>query len=158
MKDRLGASPQPRVGPAARHQRPCRRCAGPVGAISSTESPAFIGGRIAGRTPSRESPAFGAALGGARLDPSNRLTLREALVSRRTDFGGAGLNPSGQVRHGRSFGGAGLNPKRPAPGSETEPPGFLAGIPGKPDTESIVTPPPGKMEGLRRPCAQSVHF
>ena len=39
---------------------------------------------------------FEAALGGARLDPLNRLTLQEALVPRRNAFGGAGLNPSGQ--------------------------------------------------------------
>ena len=100
---------------------------------------------------------FEAALGGARLDPLNRLTLQEALVPRRTAFGGAGLNPLVSPSR-EAVRGAKLNPMRPVPGSETEPPGFSAGIPGKPDTESIVTRPQGRMEGLRGPGAQSVYF
>ena len=93
---------------------------------------------------------FEAALGGARLDPLNRLTLQEALVPRRTAFGGAGLNPLVSPSR-EAVRGAKLNPMRPVPGSETEPPGFSAGIPGKSDTESIVTRPQGGWKGFGAP-------
>ena len=139
------------------HQKPRRRCAEPVGAISSLrDRPSSAGEARDALRPS--IPTFKAALGGARLDPSNRLTLPEAFCPFED-------RPSGEQGSTRPVSpsreavrGAGLNPMRPVPGSETEPPGFSAGNPGKPDTDSIVSGPRSETEGLRRPGAQSVHF
>ena len=155
---RRGVSSPPREEPVARPSEAATQVCGAGRSDQLTPSPSFVSGRSAGRTPSRLSQTFEAALGGARLDPSNRLTLPEAFCPFED-------RPSGEQGSTRPVSpsreavrGAGLNPMRPVPGSETEPPGFSAGNPGKPDTDSIVSGPRSETEGLRRPGAQSVYF
>ena len=164
-KERLGAPLLRRRGASHHHERnlrpghqkPRRRCAEPVGAINSLRV------RLMSADRARDAlrPENPDVRGGSRGSKARPLESPHAAGSA-LSLGGP---PSGEqgstppVSPSReAVWGAVLNPMRPVPGSETEPPGFSAGNPGKPDTESIVSGPTDEMEGLQHPVAQSVYF